>query len=426
MQENRQANVPMHSSFTYQGKISALFKIFFLNLFLGIITLGIYHFWGKTRMRRYLANHFSLANDPFEYTGTGSELFFGMVKAFVFLIVISLPFFWAVYKLDTLDKTAPETSQVHFIQKVSFTKVSSPLPPSEKAKDMSQEKPLTDEEILAYIKENQTFFYAIFIILIYLVFYNLFLPFIAVFTSLKYRSSRIQWRGINGFLTGSTLRYCFYGFFQTLLKVVSFGFWIPFADLMIYRYKVQRLYFGDKLATFKAQYSNLFITHLATLFISLLLVVPFAVAYAGAFAPQFTGLDNPDNLSLEKTEMLIFYGVFLFWIFVIASLFIFVRYWYKAALMRAKYNGLSLGNLNFQCKVTGWQYARLKLGNFIIFMFTFGLGLPIIIQRKMRFISKHITVEGDISQFIVNQNPMVKSKTGEGISSLFDIGIELI
>lgn len=88
----------------YSGQIGGVYRIWLLNIFLSVITLGIYSFWGKTRMRRYLTGCFRLGGDTFEYTGTGKELFTGFAKAspvlIVFFICASLlpPFFaWVVY-----------------------------------------------------------------------------------------------------------------------------------------------------------------------------------------------------------------------------------------------------------------------------------------------------------------------------------------
>mgnify|MGYP000735854028 CR=1 FL=1 len=95
----------------YNGKHGAVFRLHLLNLFLNIITLGIYSFWGKTRIRRYITSHISLANDQFEYTGTGKELLFGALKALVIFVpiviclsipvvnLIALPIFWGVISL---------------------------------------------------------------------------------------------------------------------------------------------------------------------------------------------------------------------------------------------------------------------------------------------------------------------------------------
>ncbi len=52
---------------------------------LQLLTLGIYRFWAKTHLRRYLWSRVRLDGDPFEYHGTPLELFKGFVIAFVVL-----------------------------------------------------------------------------------------------------------------------------------------------------------------------------------------------------------------------------------------------------------------------------------------------------------------------------------------------------
>lgn len=48
--------------------------IFFTNLRLCIITLGICTFWARTRERRYLWSNTRFIDDQLEWTGTGLEL----------------------------------------------------------------------------------------------------------------------------------------------------------------------------------------------------------------------------------------------------------------------------------------------------------------------------------------------------------------
>lgn len=78
------------TSLIYDGSAWDLFKIALLNFVFTILTLGIYKFWGQTRVRRYVANSYALSGDRFEYTGTGKELFFGFLKALpIFLLIIA-------------------------------------------------------------------------------------------------------------------------------------------------------------------------------------------------------------------------------------------------------------------------------------------------------------------------------------------------
>ena len=58
-------------AFGYTGNAGDLAKIVAVNALLGIVTLGIYRFWGKTRLRRYFWSHVSFEGDPLEYTGRG-------------------------------------------------------------------------------------------------------------------------------------------------------------------------------------------------------------------------------------------------------------------------------------------------------------------------------------------------------------------
>jgi uncharacterized membrane protein YjgN (DUF898 family) len=63
----------------FHGTGGGLFKIMLINWILTIFTLGIYYFWGKTKVRRYLCDQSSFAGDRFYYHGTGGELFKGAV-----------------------------------------------------------------------------------------------------------------------------------------------------------------------------------------------------------------------------------------------------------------------------------------------------------------------------------------------------------
>ena len=50
-----------------------------------LLTLGWSRFWGRTRIRRYLWNHFAILGDRFEYRGRGLELLIGFVLALLML-----------------------------------------------------------------------------------------------------------------------------------------------------------------------------------------------------------------------------------------------------------------------------------------------------------------------------------------------------
>jgi uncharacterized membrane protein YjgN (DUF898 family) len=75
---------------SFQGNGGTLFGIQIVNLLLIIVTLGIYYFWGKTRVRNYIWSQVDFCGDRFAYSGTGKEVLIGWLKVFAFF---GIPFY---------------------------------------------------------------------------------------------------------------------------------------------------------------------------------------------------------------------------------------------------------------------------------------------------------------------------------------------
>ncbi len=65
----------------FHGRGGEIFGIQVLNTLFTVLTLGVYKFWGKTKIRRYLYSSTELLGDRFVYHGTGKELLVGWCKA---------------------------------------------------------------------------------------------------------------------------------------------------------------------------------------------------------------------------------------------------------------------------------------------------------------------------------------------------------
>ena len=74
---------------TFRGSGGSLLGMQIVNVCLTLITLGVYHFWGKAKIRRYLFSHTAFGSDRFAYHGTGKELSQGFLKA---MLVFGLPY----------------------------------------------------------------------------------------------------------------------------------------------------------------------------------------------------------------------------------------------------------------------------------------------------------------------------------------------
>jgi uncharacterized membrane protein YjgN (DUF898 family) len=65
----------------FHGRASSLFGIHIVNVFFTLLTLGVYYFWAKTRVRRYIFGQTELDGDRFAFEGRGLEMLLGFVKA---------------------------------------------------------------------------------------------------------------------------------------------------------------------------------------------------------------------------------------------------------------------------------------------------------------------------------------------------------
>ncbi len=188
--------------FSYDGRAGKIFAISLLNLFLTIITIGIYRFWGKTRMRKYLVSCFTLDNDRFEYTGTGGELFKGFLKALPIVLVLMLP-------------------------------------------------------IVIFAEESA------WPLLLYIPLFYLFG--IAIYGAMRYRYSRTNWRGIRCILRGSVIEYANLSALRSIINLFTLGFAIPYSDIARNKYVVENSHFGSVKATYQGDAKRIYKSYLLSL-----------------------------------------------------------------------------------------------------------------------------------------------------------------
>jgi uncharacterized membrane protein YjgN (DUF898 family) len=75
--------------FVFNGNAQEYFRIWIVNIFLSIITLGIYSAWAKVRKLRYLYGNTTLDGAAFEYTADPLKILKGRIIAVVALAIFS-------------------------------------------------------------------------------------------------------------------------------------------------------------------------------------------------------------------------------------------------------------------------------------------------------------------------------------------------
>ena len=368
-----------HTRFEYDGHLGALYWIFIKNIFLTILTFSIWRFWGKTRIRRYLWSHTSLAGDRFEYTGTGGELFIGF-------IIVMAAFIIANISLTALQIAFDPGSMIHVFAQALFG------------------------------------------------FVIVYLTFVAQYAAQRYRLTRTLWRGISGGMTGSAWVWGFKAMWFSVLALLSLTLAWPWAQMRLLDDRLNNSYFGDAKASIQTSSRALYIPYILGALITYIVVgligyfgYQFLVTnYGDVLQEIFTSFDNPDDrvhTAQYPAALGAFYGIIFGGYFVVIIISIIAYAAYYVALLQEVAHKLSLGGLRFATSITIGRFIGRYLVNLLIIVFTLGLGLPIAVHRTMQFIARNVEIVGEIEGSEITRADLPRPKFGEGLLEAFDPGI---
>jgi uncharacterized membrane protein YjgN (DUF898 family) len=172
-------------------------------MLLTVVTLGIYYFWGKVRVRSYLLSQTEFEGDRFAYHGTGKELLIGFLKA---ALVFGVPLFL----LGT-------------------------------ARALLEGMPAINV-LLGLLT------YALIVVLI---------P-VAIVGARRYRLSRTSWREIRFSFRGRTLDFIKLFLVGSLLTAITLGLYYPIFEVRRYGFLASHSYFGNEKFDFDGKGRDLF------------------------------------------------------------------------------------------------------------------------------------------------------------------------
>lgn len=345
--------------FVHHAQAGQVVGIALVNGILNLVTLSWYRFWGNTRVRRLLWNHTTAWGDPFDYTGTGKELFLGFLVVFFLVLVPLILTGVAVNALATSG--SPLAVFGAFGMQVAA----------------------------------------------------LFLAGAGLYRARRYRLSRTVWRGIRGGQQGSALRYGLMVLGAVFLAIITLGWAWPWAEMWLQRYKLANTTFGDCrfecTASSRATYNSF-----ALLWLGGLALVLIGGLLAAASSDMWTPQDD-----LEGTLPLLAYGPWLLNLLALMLLAIpFVRY--RAALYRTVAAGTSVAGANFSLNFGLWRFVWLGIGNWLLTTATLGLLAPLAAQRTVRFACSHLAVTAEPDFAVIAQGAPAEGRTGEGLAAMFD------
>jgi uncharacterized membrane protein YjgN (DUF898 family) len=411
---------PERLTFAYVRR-PGLWKIMFTNLMMGIVTLTVWHFWGKTNVRKHIWSCIHINGEPLEYTGLGGELFRGFMLVFVIFI---LPLLLLTAGLGLyLGPQHPAISSVNFLFAVA-----------------------------GYLLGG-----------------------FALYKARNYQLSRTNWRGIRGNMAGSAGLYSLTYFGNILAKWFSFGWATPVMNVVMSEQMIGDMRFGDSAFKFKGRAGPLYPTYALCWFLTLFVVIGGAALFSYEIVQWLgSGLgDAFDHLfktkdGVKPTEqefkligifMLGIIGLVLCYVLIIPALWAI----YSAKEMRTLANYTRFDGAQFKLNASAANVIWLAVGNLLIIVLAiviaagllFGIGFlsawmgfdkntavailigimvlviyqgiwaltrPIIIQRNISFVFKRLTLDGAVDLNRIRQSIAARPARGEGLADAFDLG----
>ncbi|CAN5428676.1 YjgN family protein [soil metagenome] len=358
-------DAPRGDAIRFTGNWQDFAPIAFTNLLLTIVTLGIYTFWARARVRRYLWSHTRFIDDPLEWTGTGLELFLGYVLAFVLILV---PF-----------------GVINLV-------------------------------LQGVLLRGHAGIGGLIVLVLYIMI--LFLAGVALFRALRYRLSRTYWHGIRGGSDDQGIAYGWSYLWRTIAGIFTLGLMIPWSMTNLWNGRWNAMSFGPYEFRSDANWSPVFARFLL-FYLAPILLFGFVMVLAVTLAPLMNGFDpaNPGRGAMIAfaAGAALFYVIYFGLLGVIAMIF-------YSAYMREAIGSLAIGDLSFSFTATAWQWIKLFLGNIGLVIVTLGIGYIFVGYRNWAFAARHLHVHGELSFSELTQSQTRAPGQGEGLLDAFDMG----
>ncbi|MEN6375691.1 MAG: YjgN family protein [Smithella sp.] len=280
--------------FSFQGNGGTLFGIQIVNLLLIIVTLGIYYFWAKTRVRSYTWSQVDFCGDRLAYHGMGKEILIGWIKA---VALFGIPFY--------ILKNVPILTGAPLSVIITGSLASSLL-------------------IMFFIP-------------------------VATVGARRYRLSRTSLRGIRFSFRGKWQEFAKIFFGSLPWMILTFGFYFPYFEMRCQDFLIEKGYFGNQKFSFYGEGKDL----IKSFIIAALLAFPtFMLSLVWYFYTKKKYVWNHTSFSTASFKSTITFGGFI-GLYLVNGLILILTLglgapWVKVRTMRYYLENLTLeGQVNF-------------------------------------------------------------------------------
>lgn len=348
----------------FDGRWGDFIPIVAVNLLLSIVTLGIYRFWARTRVRRYLWSRTKVLGDYLEYSGTGLELFLGFLAVFLVILV-------PLYGLSTL------------------------------AQILIGQAPLAAAAMMV----------GLYLTLLYLLG-------VAIFRAQLYRFSRTRWRGIRGGMTEGGWGFGLEYMTRMLLNFGTLGLLVPYNSIRLWNHRYNATTFGTIPMESHAKARRVYGAFFLGIVVAAVAGTAMAMLTAGLVSQPLMPSGNGAPTMPDFGQLARFFGAALALYLALGLGLMF----YLAAFYREAVSSLRWGEVGFCFKAGAVDWLVFYLVNLALVAVTFGLGIFLLPYRTFQFVSWHAASIGapDLTQ--LRQSQEAAPQHGEGLAEAFDLG----
>ena len=355
-----------HPEFTGRGE--EYFRIWLVNIFLTLLTLGVYSAWAKVRKAKYFRHNTRLDNHVFDYHGNPVAILRGRLVALILLAAYAWGFQFSntagLLTVATLCIVGP----VLFMRAQQFS-----------------------------------------------------------LANTSYRGLRFSFRSRAAQAYGSVLPILALWLSPivatTVTAVEGSLSWVPIVGLpwMHHRlkaYQRRNVTYGERQFTFTAGVRQFYGIYARGIAFHLI-----AVGLAGSVILGFFAMRGRlgDIGSLSASETAIVAGVVFVMVYVVSWPY------HTARLQQVIWSGTSLGNIGFRTEIQALVLFRLVLSNMIITLVTCGLYWPWAAVNLARYRIQCVRVESDVPLSTLAAGIEVRSVSAAGVGATdlfgFDIGL---
>jgi len=352
----------------FHGTGGSLFGIHLVNALLTLVTLGLYYYWAKVRVRSYLFSHTEFAGDRFAYHGNAQELIRGSVKA---TLVFGIPYY-----------------------------------------ALSNAGPFLEESSVAINVGLQFMAWLLLLTVI---------P-VAVVGARRYRLTRTSWRGIRFSFQAKAWDFMKLWLAGYALTGLSLGLYYPYFSVKKHAFLTQHSYFGSEPFTFSGEGKHLFRPFLN---IYVMAAASSAVAAFALYSVIGPLLAESAGFVGDRADMLTAVIVPTISVMVGALAFRLLLFPYSVTEQRYFWEQTAIGPAGFRLPITVWPFLKLKVGNLLLAVCTLGLAWPWITIRNIRFVTDQLTLVGTDNFDAVTQAYDAAPPLGEGLDGFLDTGFDL-